>query len=99
MLCLLSVRLKAVYSQVKTPNIGFRADETTIRLIGLGLLFDGGPSGTEVAAAAPVAAEQALTGGSSQRKNSRKKKKDAEARGEPNEEGNVEQTGAGGSSK
>ena len=71
----------------------------TIRLIGLSLLFDGGPSGTEVAAAAPVAAEQALTGGSSQRKNSRKKKKDAEAQGEPYEEGNVEQTGAGGSSK
>ena len=58
-----------------------------------------GPSGTEVAAAAPVTAEQALTGGSSQRKNSRKKKKDAEARGEPNDEGNVEQTGVGGSSK
>ncbi|KAG2281606.1 hypothetical protein Bca52824_052826 [Brassica carinata] len=58
-----------------------------------------GPPGTEVAAAAPVAAEQALTGGSSQRKNSRKKKKDVEARGEPNEEGNVEQTGAGGTSK
>ncbi|KAF3557762.1 hypothetical protein F2Q69_00012654 [Brassica cretica] len=75
------------------------SEPTTIRLIGLGLLFDGGPSGTEVAAAAPVAAEQALTGGSSQRKNSRKKKKDAEARGEHNEEGNVEQTGAGVSSK
>ena len=58
-----------------------------------------GPSGTEVAAAAPVAAEQALTSGSSQRKNLRKKKKDVEARGEPNAEGNVEQTGAGGSSK